>query len=812
MTGYIEGSALFGSRFLSGEFIAGNASASRWGRLIVVSLAVMVAWVVGAWFFAIYHYDKHAANAVDEAAREAEHQAGSIGAGLDRMLAVRRGIAITLAEDGTIRHAASERLKRLGPSTAKPHSASSHPPEIVPDRVLNRFLASAEQHLKLDALWVGDAIGYGIAAQSADPQDSPIGIDYSDRIYFREAKAGRIGYQYAVGRTTGVGGIYFSAPIRDHNRFAGFVLAKTNIFRLAPWVDQADTLLSDTHGVVVLASNRQLEMRTLPGTTVDQLGPAERRDQYAQMEFRPLDIAVWPNARYPGLKRIEGGTVPVLMRSNTLPEFGLTVTVMRPVPELASIDHQRMLLFLSLAGLGVLGVAIVAVSTAYLRQVHGSRRLLAHQKQQLDQAQELAHLGSWEYDLVQNNVTWSEESRRMFELPAGRYNSTYEKFLTTIHPGDREMVHRTYRDSVAERTPGEIVHRLLLPSGQVKFVLQRWQTQYDALGKPLRSHGSVQDVTEARQVESRLRLAASVFDNANEGICITDTEQCIVDVNPTLCQLTGYPREELIGQTPRLFKSDRQDSAFYTAMWQAIVSHGHWRGELWNRHRNGGHYAVRLTLSAVRDSSGKLTHFIGIMVNITAAKKHIDQLERVAHFDVLTGIPNRLLLADRMRQAIAHTHRGDAFLAVCYLDLDEFKPVNDKYGHDTGDLALIEVAHRLNNCLRGGDTVARLGGDEFVLLLSDLRNTDEYETTLQRVLAEIKAPLVIDGHTLEISASIGIVLCPQHGNEQDALLRCADQAMYRAKQAGKNRWYLFNPDDPKPGHAAPELSTTESTQ
>lgn len=803
---------MFGSRILSGEFNTGNASASRWRRLLAISVAVMVVWVIAAWFFAIYHYDKHAATAIETATKEAEHQAGSIGAGLDRMLSVRRGIAITLAEDGTIRHAASERLKRLKPFTAKPHGASNHPPDMVPDRALNRFLASAEQHLKLDALWVGDANGYGIAAQSADPHDSPIGIDYSDRIYFREARAGRIGYQYAVGRTTGLGGIYFSAPIQDHKRFTGFVLAKTNISRLSPWVDQADTLLSDAHGVVVLASNRQLVMRTLPDAAIDRLGPAERRDQYAQVEFRPLDIAVWPNARYSGLKRIEGGTVPVLLRSTTLPEFGLTVTVMRPVPELASIDRQRMLLFLSMAGLGVLLVAIVAVSTAYLRQVHGSRRLLAHQKQQLDEAQELAHLGSWEFDLVQNNVTWSEESRRMFELPPGRYNSTYERFLTTIHPGDREAVHRTYRDSVAERTPGEIVHRLLLPSGKVKFVLERWQTHYDSVGKPLRSHGSVQDVTESRQVESRLRLAASVFDNANEGICITDAEQRIVDVNPTLCQLTGYPREELIGQTPRIFKSDRQDSEFYAAMWQAIVSHGHWRGELWNRHRNGGFYAVRLTLSAVRDSSGKLTNFIGILVNITAAKKHVDQLERVAHFDVLTGIPNRLLLADRMRQAIAHTHRGDAFLAVCYLDLDEFKPVNDRYGHDTGDLALIEVARRLNACLRGGDTVARLGGDEFVLLLSDLRNADEYEATLQRILAEVKAPLVIDGHTLAISASIGVALCPQHGTEQDALLRCADQAMYRAKQAGKSRWHLFNPDDPKPGQATPELSAVESTR
>jgi diguanylate cyclase (GGDEF)-like protein/PAS domain S-box-containing protein len=803
---------LFGSLACFWGPTSGNATAFLCRRLISAAVAVAVAWVVAAWFISVRYYDKQANAAIETATNEAEHQAGSISAGIDRMLAIRRGIAITLAEDGTVRQAAIERLKQAKTPAARVRGGSGDTPDVAPFRALNRFLAAAEQHLKLDALWVGDANGFGMAAQSADPHDSPIGIDYSDRIYYREARAGRIGYQYAVGRTTGLGGVYFSAPIHDGTRFAGFVLTKTNISRLSAWIDQADTLVTDAHGVVILASNRQLEMRALPDAAIDSLGPAERQNQYARVEFQKLAIADWPDARYPGLKRIEGGAVPVLLRARTLREFGLTVTIMRPIAELTSIDRQRMAMFLSLAGIGVLLVTILAVSAAYLRQVHGSRRLLAHQKQQLDEAQQLAHLGSWEFDLVHNKVTWSEESRRMFELPSGSYTSNYEKFLTTLHPGDRNLVDRTYRDSVAQRLPGEIVHRLLLPSGQVKFVHERWQTHYDENGKPLRSRGSVQDVTESRQVESRLRLAASVFDNANEGICITDAKQNIVDVNPTLCQLTGYPREELIGRTPRIFRSDRQDSSFYTAMWQAVANQGHWRGELWNRHRNGGFYAVRLTVSAVRDPSGKVTNYIGIMVNITDSKKHVAQLERVAHFDVLTGIPNRLLLADRMRQAIAHAHRGDTFLAVCYLDLDEFKPVNDKYGHDTGDLALVEIARRLSACLRGGDTVARLGGDEFVLLLSGLHNAEEYETSLHRILAEVQAPLVIGGNMMEISASVGVVLCPQHGTDQDVLLRLADQAMYRAKQAGKNRWYLFNPDDLKSSPAVAELSAADDTQ
>jgi diguanylate cyclase (GGDEF)-like protein/PAS domain S-box-containing protein len=627
-------------------------------RLLLATVGAALAWVVAVSFAIDRYYDHKARTVVEAATRRAEHDAASISEGIERNLAMRRGIAITLAEDATVRRAAVQRLD------AKPDPAGGirDTPEL---RNLNHFLRAAEQHLNLDALWVGDAAGIGIAAQSADPRHSPLGVDYSDRIYYREARAGRIGYQYAVGRTSGLGGIYFSAPITDGKRFAGFVLAKTNVSRLAAWVGQTEALLSDGAGVIILASDPRLEMRTLPKATIDTLSAVEKQRQYARTEFQPLRIADWAEARLPKLVNIDGRDTPVIMHTEPIPEFGLNLTVLRPVEELAAIDHQKRLMFLSLAGVGTLLIAIVAVLAAYQRQ--------------------------------------------------------------------------------------------------------------------------------RQQTESRLRLAASVFDNANEGICITDAAQRIIDVNPTLCQLTGYSRETLLGQTPRAFQSGRQDPAFYQAMWQAIQRDGHWHGDLWNRHRKGEYYAVRLTVSAVRDAAGSVSHYIGIMVNITDYKQHVAQLERVAHFDALTGLPNRLLLADRLRQAIAHTQRGDTFLAVCYLDLDGFKPINDQCGHETGDRVLAEVGRRLDACLRGGDTVARLGGDEFVLLLSGLHRHDEYETTLHRVLDEMRAPLKFDGQSFHISASIGVALCPRHGTDQDELLRQADQAMYLAKQAGKNCWRVFEP-------------------
>lgn len=299
------------------------------------------------------------------------------------------------------------------------------------------------------------------------------------------------------------------------------------------------------------------------------------------------------------------------------------------------------------------------------------------------------------------------------------------------------------------------------------------------------------DVTEARLAEARLRLAASVFEHSHEGICITDRNEQIMDVNPAFCELTGFRRDAIIGQTPRVLKSGLQDASFYGAMWKTIGEQGHWQGELWNRRPNGTLYAQRLTISAVCDAHGAPTHYVGVQSDITAARRHREELERSAHYDTLTGIPNRALLAIRIEQAIARSRQSGTLLATCYLDLDGFKPVNDRYGHGTGDRLLVIIADRLLHCLREGDTVARLGGDEFVLLFGGLEHPEEYRTTLERVLQSIAKPVSLDGHTLSISASIGVTLFPQDEAEPDTLLRHADQAMYRAKQEGRNRFQLF---------------------
>jgi len=305
---------------------------------------------------------------------------------------------------------------------------------------------------------------------------------------------------------------------------------------------------------------------------------------------------------------------------------------------------------------------------------------------------------------------------------------------------------------------------------------------------------SFTDITERKAAESRLKLAASVFTHAHEGIIITDTNSCIVEVNNTFSRITGYAREEVLGQNVRLLKSGRQDSTFYANLWRDLVKLGHWHGEVWNRRRDGTLYAEKLSIAAVKNVEGESRHYVALFSDITELKEHQHQLERMAHYDALTGIPNRVLLADRLEQAIAQSQRHKRHLAVVYLDLDGFKEVNDLHGHETGDLLLIAIAQRLRDTLREGDTLARLGGDEFVAVLTDLGEHEEWAGILSRMQQAAATPVKIRQHTLQLSASLGVTLYPENGSDADTLLRHADQAMYQAKQAGKNRYHLFDPE------------------
>ena len=300
------------------------------------------------------------------------------------------------------------------------------------------------------------------------------------------------------------------------------------------------------------------------------------------------------------------------------------------------------------------------------------------------------------------------------------------------------------------------------------------------------------DISDRKKTQTRLQLAASVFTHACEGIVITDVDGNIIEVNHTFTAITGYSRDEVLGMNPRILRSNRHHREFYQQMWQSLLETGKWTGEIWNQRKNGEVYPEMLTISAVTDDQGSLLHYVALFTDITNIKQHEAQLEHSAHYDALTGLPNRELFSDRLHQAIMHSQRHDSLLAVAFLDLDGFKAVNDTYGHAMGDKLLIEIAKRVRAVLRETDSIARFGGDEFVLVLDELSHPTDYELIAERILVAISDALVIDDISLRVSCSIGVTLYPEDNVDADQLIRHADQAMYIAKQLGKNRFHLFD--------------------
>ncbi len=390
----------------------------------------------------------------------------------------------------------------------------------------------------------------------------------------------------------------------------------------------------------------------------------------------------------------------------------------------------------------------------------------------------------------------NRSARRAFGLEHVDCRGKTDRELAELATPDHRvaLLHCTDTDEEAWSAQGvsRVEEVIPLPAGG--------ELDFDVIKQPLfREDGGREglviigrDITELKQAEAQLRITASVFDNSREAIVITDADNAIIDVNPAFTHITGYSREEVLGKNPGVLNSGRQDKAFYAAMWQALKEKKAWRGEIWNRRKSGEVYAELLSISVICDDEGKVQRHVAIFSDITYFKEHEAELSHVANYDALTGIPNRRLLADRLRQAIAHAQRSENMLAICYIDLDGFKEVNDQYGHGVGDELLVDITRRLQEVSRAGDTLARLGGDEFVVLLNDLTFESECFQALDRMMQIIATPMQVAGRPVAVSASIGVTFYPADDEDGDTLLRHADQAMYVAKQMGKNRYHIYD--------------------
>ncbi len=293
--------------------------------------------------------------------------------------------------------------------------------------------------------------------------------------------------------------------------------------------------------------------------------------------------------------------------------------------------------------------------------------------------------------------------------------------------------------------------------------------------------------------QRNLYLAEKIIESTLEGIIVTDTEGFIVSVNPAFTRLTGFSAEEVIGKTPAILRSGRHNEKFYAEMWRQIREAGCWQGEVWNRRKTGEVFPELLTITGIRDEVGELTHYAALFSDISEMKDNEERIRNLAYYDLLTHLPNRRLLHDRLGVAIAHAHRSQGRLAVIFIDLDRFKRINDSLGHSVGDKLLQEVARRLQVSVKEDDTVARMGGDEFVILLGDVEDIEDVVQVARRIIDAMGQPIAINGQELVITCSVGVSVYPDDGTSLESLIHNADSAMYRAKEAGRNSYQLYSP-------------------
>lgn len=364
-----------------------------------------------------------------------------------------------------------------------------------------------------------------------------------------------------------------------------------------------------------------------------------------------------------------------------------------------------------------------------------------------------------------------------------------------IHPEDRQRVQREIDQQIRERGSFVTECRILDQAGALHWVLASGRAHGPDRGRPEHLSGALFDITSIKAAEERLRQTAIVFDNTTEGILITDADGHIVAVNRAFTEITGYGADEVQGRDPRLLSSDRHDEAFYRVIWESLKRTGHWRGEIWNRHKNGRVFPVLQSISVVEDERGGTTGYVTLFSDITHIKQTEARLEKLAYHDALTGLPNRLLFDERLEHAIRQAARHGGRLAVLYFDLDRFKQLNDTLGHQVGDALLEAIAARLGKRLRRSDTLSRRGGDEFTVLLENLRQPEQAANVARDILRQLGKPFPLPtGDTVQTGTSIGISLFPDDGREAHELVERADAAMYEAKAAGGGQYRFYTPE------------------
>ncbi len=425
-----------------------------------------------------------------------------------------------------------------------------------------------------------------------------------------------------------------------------------------------------------------------------------------------------------------------------------------------------------------------------LRDLRDSLALRASESRFRSLFERVEHVSVQGYDRERRVIFWNAASEALYgytrEEALGRQ---LEELI--IPPAMRDHVVEAVRQWVAAGIP--------IPSGELTLMRKGGTpvSVYSSHTMQVNSAGEHElycldiDLSARKEAEARMREALVVFNASSQAIMVTDAEGVITAVNPAFCAITGYGADEVMGRRSSMFKPGRHDTGLLDAVRSALQTGDAWEGEIWNRRKNGELYPQWLTLSVVRDEAGRIVQYVSLFSDITERKQQEEAMWRQANFDVLTGLANRSLLHDRLERSMAQARRNGRKVGLMFIDLDGFKWINDTLGHDVGDELLVEVARRLQRCVRDQDTVARQGGDEFALVLHDLANPEDMLAVGEKVVALLREPYALSGTVHHLSGSVGITVFPDDGEDVQTLLRNADIAMYKAKQGGRNRFRFY---------------------
>ncbi|SDW63408.1 diguanylate cyclase/phosphodiesterase with PAS/PAC sensor(s) [Thiocapsa roseopersicina] len=424
-----------------------------------------------------------------------------------------------------------------------------------------------------------------------------------------------------------------------------------------------------------------------------------------------------------------------------------------------------------------------------------AQEALHRSEARLRQILDTANEGIWTIDIEGRTTFANPRMAELLGCPIDRLVG--RSFFDFVDPDIRGIAEQNLakrRAGIAERHE----FRFKRPDGSHLWTLVSTNPLYGEDGEVNGALAMITDISARKEAEAELRIAAIAFE-AQEGMLVTDTNERILRVNKAFARITGYPPEEAVGKTPRLLGSGRHGTDFFTEMWKHILEHGYWEGEIWNRRKSGEIFPDWMTITAVKDALGRMTHYVGTLTDISQRKKDEEAIRRLAFYDPLTGLANRRLMLDRLNQTLAASARSGQDGAMIFIDLDNFKKLNDTRGHHIGDLLLEEVARRLTETVRKSDSVARLGGDEFVVLLQDLGDDPAQAAALaeavgEKVIAALGMPYMLAGAEHSSSPSLGIAMFNREPHTAEEILKHADLAMYQAKAAGRNRLRFYDPE------------------